>query len=681
MKHRDIIDRGLRGVCSALSLSTSVKPRTARSLDSSALSLDTGFVHVGADIESSPTTTMGKSNKFDYSNRPNSGEKLGGIIGRDVEKEVDKVAKDVEKQVVKARQSSIGSNGSSLNYSAISEDVVHYLDIKAPAKQLGDEGACAMATRMATALTKQVTGASVLLEDLNISDNGITTATLAQLAPVIKAAHLTLKTLNLSNNNIRVETDQQADEWELFLRSFKDCFKLRRLDLSGNINLGARAMEILAKVHCHEPRIDPVLVGGGASVRSLNMEEDHETAGTPTSAAFSDAMAKGGFVKRRCGLRGIPYFTLTNVGLTDAGALWLSYVLEDHYYPIQLIDAINAAPASSGIRTYAQDSASTGLDWDAQETALGKDGLLLLKKTEIFRKQVMLDDGSTLEYSLEDSKSVLRASAGHRRASVRSTTAADEGEHGFSEIESLRMKLQRHIIANSGVSQVELWRAGLRIISSSTVLNRYRIHRGTYYKSHTGCKTSHSGAPQLNGEHEPPESSRNGNHSARQGTYAQTLTVHTGAVPGEPEFAITDVTNIPTTPKMIFKPHRKGAFSEGSDLPAVTQKMDGLVVRDGNPERFVRWQEDMIERKGGMMAFRDSTVPTQLPQSVLELIVASTVNKHALGLFTQEQFRAACAWSRDRSTLEMRESWERLANSSRVLSLLEHSGCVAYQAD
>ncbi|KAF2215192.1 hypothetical protein CERZMDRAFT_56792 [Cercospora zeae-maydis SCOH1-5] len=540
-----------------------------------------------------------------------------------------------------------------------------------------------MATRMATALTKQVIGASVLLEDLNLSDNGITTTTLAKLAPVIEAAQLALKTLNLADNNIRVETDQQADEWELFLRSFKGCQKLRRLDLSGNTNLGARAMEILAKVHCHEPRIDPLLVAGDASVHSLNMEEAQEIAESPTGAGFDDTMAKGGFMKRRCGLRGIPYITLTNVGLTDAGALWLSYVLEDHYYPVQLIDAVNAAPASSGIRTYAQDSSSTGLDWDAQESALGKDGLLLLNKTEALRKQIMLDDSSMLDMSPISMNQTSRARMGHRRASVRSIATADGGEHGISEIESLRMKLQRHIIANAGVSQVELWRAGLRIVVSSAVLSRIRVHQGTYYtgssqfQSTAGDKAPKCGIAQSNGHQGTPVTI----DGIRQGTYAQTLTFNTNAVPGEPELAITDITNSPTTPKMVFKPHRKGAFSEGSDAQAVTQKLEGLVVRDNDPKRFVRWQRDMINRQGGMSGFRDSGAPTHLPQSVLELIVAHTINKHALDLFSKVQFQDACAWARDRSTLKLRESWEKLPHSSRVLSLLERSGCLTYQAD
>lgn len=96
---------------------------------------------------------MGKSNKFDFTNRPNSGVKLGGIIGRDLEKEADKAQKDAEKQAAKARKQSSSSVVSSQS-SSPGDVVIHHLDIKIPSKQLGDEGAIAMADGLKRALEK-----------------------------------------------------------------------------------------------------------------------------------------------------------------------------------------------------------------------------------------------------------------------------------------------------------------------------------------------------------------------------------------------------------------------------------------------------------------------------------------------------------------------------------------------
>jgi hypothetical protein len=434
MRRPYLFDRGLKKVCSLLSITSKSQYKCLSELGCSSTS---DFIETGLSGEPQPpTSTMGKSNRFDYSNRPNSGAKLGSIIARDLEKEADKVVKDVTRR---ARKSSSGSSIGGVSSLDVTEAVIHPLDIKAPSKQLGDDGACDIAKGLEAALTAGTRSAAVVLEDLNMSDNGITTVALARLGPVIQQARFDIKTLNLTNNNIRVENDEQAAEWELFLRCFKSCLKLRRLDLSGNVNLGARALEIFARVHAQEPQIHPTSAWGDASVISLGNEDDAcDQDETPTGAYFDDPMTKGGFVKRRCGLRSIPYLTFTDVGLNDTGALWLSYVIEDHHYPIQLIDNLNATAANSGIRTYAQEAASVGLDWSAHEPLLSKDGLNLLKKTEAIRRQIMFDDGSVIEASMLESVETTRARIDGRRASMRSIVTTDGGEHELSELESLR---------------------------------------------------------------------------------------------------------------------------------------------------------------------------------------------------------------------------------------------------
>jgi hypothetical protein len=197
---------------------------------------------------------MGKSNKFDYTNRPNSGAKLGQIIGAALQKEVEKVKKDAEKSLQKARKQS----NDSVELDHDLQPNKHILDLKAPGKELGDEGVVALADRLEVALRSGSSAARLALEDLNLSGNGMTTASVARLAPIIEMSTFDLKTINLTNNRISVETHQQAQEWETFLKSFRGCLKLRRLDLSGNQQLGSRAVEILARVHNIESLINPI---------------------------------------------------------------------------------------------------------------------------------------------------------------------------------------------------------------------------------------------------------------------------------------------------------------------------------------------------------------------------------------------------------------------------------------
>ena len=684
--HQDLFDRGLKKVRSVLAVTNKAQQKHTDSLNCVSTP---DFFCIGLTGERWQPNSMGKSNKFDYSNRTNGGSKLGSIIGRDLEKEADKVVRDATRR---ARKSSTGSSISGVSSLDLTEAIVHTLDIKAPSKQLGDEGACALAAGLKVALTAGTRCAAVLLEDLNLSDNGITTVTLARLAPVIQLARYDLKTLNLTNNSIRVESDQEATEWETFLRSFEHCLKLRRLDLSGNTELGPRALEIFARVHAQEPQINPMSGSSNFSVISLGNEETCDADETPASACFGDAMTDGGVVKRRCGLRGIPYLTFTNVGLNDTGALWLSYVLEDHHYPIQLTDTLNATAANSCIRTYAQEAGSLGLDWNPKEPLLGRDGLTLLKKTEAIRRQSMFDDGSIMESSMIESIESTQARACDRRASIRSIATTDGGEHELSELESLRTKLMRHIIADRGIMEVELWRAGLRAAISSTVLTGLgpRVRDRNPAVFYTGPPRFHvnvapsspaqgkENRPQTPGSisHGSPQSKDAGRH----GTYAQTLTVNTSVAAGEPELVLTEVTNTPTTPRMIFKPHRKGAFSDGSDLQAVNQKLDGLVIRGHCPYDFVRWQEATIERRGGFAALRNASVPSQLPKHLMDRIVSYAVSEREWSLLAEKQQRNVCAWGQDRNNFGARESWRKMPQSSQVLSLLEAIECQDYQA-
>lgn len=644
----------------------------------------------------------GKSNKFDYTNRPNNGAKLGAIIGRDLEKEVNKTEKDAVKQASKARKISTSSTSSTAE-----ANIIHPLDIKAPGKDLGDEGVCAMANGLLEALRKACASSAVRLEDLNLAGNDISTVSLDRLAPAIELACYDLKTLDLSNNKIEVNTDGQAAQWEHFLRSFRDCRRLRRLDLSGN-PLGSRALEIFARVHISEAHIDPLPASGALSVQSLpnSMAESGDVPHGMTHA--HDYMVNGVVLKRRCGLRGIPYITLTDIDLNDAGALWLSYILEDHHYPAQMIDELNATPPDSTIKTYHQDTNFRGVEWDEREITLGKDGLCLLQKTEMIRRQTVMDDAtlSTTSDGHEETDDEMttfthapatnpldrkRGHTGDRRASVRSIRTVDGGEHELSELESARKKVQRHIIAQYGASSMELWAAGLRIVLSSTVLSGIGPYPDAVRRLYVGPPIFHFPSEAEKRKQASslasPQTAVNDTAKAspktfpRQGTYAATLTANTGAAPGEPELAITEVTNSPQTPKMIFKPHRKGAFSDGSDLQAVSQKLHGLVVRDDNPARFVRWQEDHGANDAGPEGFRDSAAPFHLPLKLRNQIAIRTVTPREMALLSDKQKKTACAWGQDRNNLKVAETWRKMADSAQAWTLLESIGCLAYQRE
>jgi hypothetical protein len=679
---------------------------------------------------STNTDIMGKSNKFDYSNRSNSGATLGHIIARDLENHAKKANRDVERQTEKARKrSTSGVDGQDEAHCS-----AHGLDLKVPGKDLGDDGVIAMADGLVSALGKASVAAKMTLEDLVLSGNCITTASLARLASVIVLAKYSLKTLNLADNNIKVTTDQEAAEWEVFLRAFDGCYKLRRLDLSGNPKLGVKALEIMARVHMGERQITPMPAGGEKSVVSLaedvseESQLDRTAVGNGDAVSVEDLLAGATVLKRRCGLRSIPYITLTDVGLTDRGALFLSYILEEHYYPSQLIDDLNAAPSGSNIATYQQDTHSRGIDWNEREKGLGRDGLQLLKKTELFRRQTMLegDSGTLAESEIIDdtscgSDSILpggsvrssidrrhsRALPGDRRTSIRSIRTLDGGEHELSDLESARRRLQRSIIADEGTNVVDLWRTGLRLAISSRVLSGLgplarNLQRRYYpgdplfdFKQHANdhlADTMHVARAVAAVDHSkvnPPKievtKALDSGFSSpishtRRASYATSLKAEPSLVPAALEQPLTDVTNTPETPKRTFKPHRKGAFSDGSDLRVVTEKLGNLLVHSHDPQRFVRWQEERIaEQANGKRSFRDVWIPSHLPGNVRDRIAEFSVTDKEREILSDKQRHDAIAWGRNRRNFEVEKEWRKMADSAQVWTLLESIGCLDYQ--
>ena len=661
---------------------------------------------------------MGKSNKFDYTNRPNSGAKLGQIIGHALEKEANKLQKDAEKQANKTRKQSISS--SSVGSSDGRDILVHVLDIRAPSKQLGDEGACALADGLEIALRKGSSQASLALEDLNISDNGITTVSLARLAPIIELAKHDLKTVNLADNNIQVNTAEEARQWEVFLVAFKDCLKLRRLDLSGNRSLGAKALETLARIHLREDLINAMPASGDASVYSLTDVhcDDEEDMKTPTQAEWNDdddvqnsSMAHARYIRRRCGLRSVPYLTLRDIGLTDAGALWLSYVLEDHHYPSQLMDELNATQVDSTIKSYQQGVNFRGIEWNEHEASLGKDGAQLLQKTEVIRQLVLLDNRSTeteadpsdhsecgsddnghdsgLRISVDRSK-YPRAPVGSRRTSIRSIRTTDGGEHEVSEVESARKKIQRSIIAQYGASSVDLWRSALRaVVTYRILLFSKPFSRVSYISS----PLFHF--PSMNLQNQGRDPARSSwtatrNDSANPlrrlgpiegGFYNPSRSVHSKDVVGQPELAIKEVTNTTSNAgKKIFKPHRKGAFGEGSDVQSVGEMLDNLKVQHISSDRFVQWQRERMSNPvhGGPDGFRDTSIPSHLPSKLIDRILSEVMSETELSVMTQQQKEAAFAWARNRANFDTQSEWRKMADSAQVWTLLECIGCLTY---
>lgn len=654
----------------------------------------------------------GKSNKFDYTNRPNSGPKLGGIIGNTLKKESEKHIKAAHGQTSKAskigkgrKEGKVadGSTRTDPSETANKDHGLHVIDLKAPGKDLGDEGVIALCEGLEQAITTFEGDAAFALEDLNLSNNGITTAALPKLARVVAFAKLDLKTLDLSENAICVSTATEAAAWSTFLHSFGRCRKLRHLDLSGN-ELGERAMEVLARIHTRRTEGLSNVPDESFFEATPSPQRSSSSTSPPSTSVVSNDLDVKGYMDEStaldnpAGLRSIPFINLRSTAMTDAGALWLSYVMVDQPYPGQLPNGSNAPNLDTGSLDTQQGEDSCGITWQSPaDTKLSRDGIGLLRKAEAVRKDNFMpefdaEDEEERE-TRKDKRRDSRAAKGCRRVSYVNMPEED--------LKSLRNKVQRSVICHEGPATVELWNAALQVIKSSRTLMALAPTTRRFYAGESLVRTAVEApstsptealgppsVPSAVAHARTPSSTaaglskvfvdaRHAEHKAEKRSYATTLAVSPlSGNSNSNSVAITEVTNTPRTPKLVLA-HRKGGFSEGTDLHAATAKLQKLTT-DGRDEReaaeaWLAFQKRML----GVWPYQDQENVTHLPPGVLRVMMVEIIGE-GVEVLSDEQFKRAAEWGLDRETLAAEREWVKFDESNQIWLLLEKVGCLAY---
>ena len=131
-----------------------------------------------------------------------------------------------------------------------------YVDLDVSGRRLADDGFAEIAAALASPEIRQGQNGSVVrLEELRLAGCNLPAGCLRALARVIRDGAAELGHLDLSDNHISVRSEEDALAWEVFLRSFRACSVLRRLNLGGNA-LGSGAFEILVRVYGDEEPLD-----------------------------------------------------------------------------------------------------------------------------------------------------------------------------------------------------------------------------------------------------------------------------------------------------------------------------------------------------------------------------------------------------------------------------------------
>lgn len=93
-----------------------------------------------------------------------------------------------------------------------------HLDVYLQGRELGDVGLRIACDGFVQALSS----GSIRLDELHLAENGITMRGLKALCEVIRLASNDIKDLDLRANNLAVVTQEDVDDWEQFLRAFRE---------------------------------------------------------------------------------------------------------------------------------------------------------------------------------------------------------------------------------------------------------------------------------------------------------------------------------------------------------------------------------------------------------------------------------------------------------------------------
>jgi hypothetical protein len=266
-------------------------------------------------------------------------------------------------------------------------------------KNLTDDGFVEVINSLRDAVVLWDSVPAFRLEELDLTHNGLTTTSLRRLVPLIEDCCYDIKHINLSNNSIRVETQQERDDWEAFLESFRQCRRMRRLDVSGNDLSKSLALEIFLRVYCRHRWVDPVnpeiysdtsyMMKGGITemTSSLYISDSDGALCRLSPDASLTSLSNGRILEARDGLRSIPYLLLTNGSIEDPGVLHLSYVLAEHYSPRYLMPELKRGSCEAQQQMEDDSTPCFGVVY-VQNDRISSFAEKLLEKAEAARREL-----------------------------------------------------------------------------------------------------------------------------------------------------------------------------------------------------------------------------------------------------------------------------------------------------
>ncbi len=352
--------------------------------------------------------------------------------------------------------------------------------------------------------------------------------------------------------------------------------------------------------------------------------------------------------------------------MTDTCALHLSYVLESHPLPEQLLPYVPSAKSgSTAQKLEASDTASgcKGIVY-LSNAKLGNAGLKVLEMAELARRggedEFGLDDQSPSRISSMASSRyqkpsdasyspVSARSQGTRRSTVSSGSFSPPSYTGTTsninhELDRARSRIQGSALRDGGPHCIELWSASLKMLSiARQILSDERKGRSEDQITRDDGISSDPAVP-----------------SKAEATYASKLMIDT-SVSGEPILAITGVSTSPTTPTILRNRNGSTVITPASSrhTPSLDNSLQispiSLVINTSSDE---------------------SELPYGLPGALWRRII--TEASGAMGVVSDEQQKSIMAWARNRSTLGREREVLGKSESGQIWRVLDGMGCLSY---
>ena len=361
------------------------------------------------------------------------------------------------------------------------------------------------------------------------------------------------------------------------------------------------------------------------------------------------------------GLRSVPYIVLSNSGMTEAGALHLSYILEIHHVPERLLTRVPNAKAGAPTQQLVSynESQCRGIIY-LPNPLLGSAGHKVLELAEVMR------DGYS-NYALEgfrespnaptmSTENLPRAVSGleggacdRRRRSAASLGLRDPNERGDfmeSELDRARVRIQGTTLQVAGPQSNDLWLAAFRMLS----LGR-DIRPQTRNEPRPGPLTPKPKAPIVK-------------------TVRPPASTHKKFKPLAPLTPLTSQRdpNQPISPWATQFPKKSGPLPSAPMIIPQTPLTPRLPVLSSLSPPLPK------ETPG----YR-TKLPCGFPEHVWRAIMGLAVG--AEGIMSESQQRCVLQWAMDRKTLRQESELLGLRASAQCWKILEATGCLAYEMD